>query len=405
RLYGSAAGAQPARCLKALRSFLDIYGERAAPRLFSAPGRAEIGGNHTDHQGGRVLAAAVTLDILAVVAPSRDGLVRIKSDGYPMLKVHTRELAPKKHERGGSHALVRGVADGLRRAGFRLGGFDAFMTSEVPKGSGLSSSAAFGVLVGSIFSGLYNGGAIPPLALAQAARHAENRYFGKPSGLMDQLAAAEGGFTFIDFADAARPRVRRIERTLRPLGWTLCIVAPGGGHARLTHEYAAIPADMDAVAAQFKKPHLSSVREEDFYQALGSLRGRVGDRALLRAMHFFSENARVPAMAEALEAGDMPRLAALLNASGESSFKRLQNIWPAAPQERSLALALALSERLLAGRGAWRVHGGGFAGTILALMPAGALPDYAAEMTRVFGEGCCYPLEVRPAGGAELLPG
>lgn len=401
-LYGERAVRCTARCIAAAHAFEAAFGPREALRIFSAPGRSEIGGNHTDHQRGRVLAAAVSLDMLAVVSENRDGVIRMKSDGYPMLKVNIRELSPRKHERGSSHALVRGVADGLRRAGFRVGGFDAFVVSDVPKGSGLSSSAAYGILVGSILSGLYNQDAIPPLQRALAAKHAENLYFGKPSGLMDQLACAEGGFVEIDFLDPVQPLVNRIGCDPAALGWAVCIVSPGGSHARLTQEYAAIPAEMNAVAAQFGKTCLREVDEAAFYDALGTLRGRVPDRALLRAMHFFSENARVPEMTAALKQADMPRLAALLRASGESSQLLLENVCPAEPVERSLALALALSKRLLGEHGAWRVHGGGFAGTMLAFMPAGMVEAYRAEMERAFGAGCCYGLEIRALGGTEL---
>lgn len=404
QLYGRRAPAAAARCLAAVRSFESVFGPRESCRLFSAPGRSEIAGNHTDHQNGQVLAAAVTLDILAVVSPNADGVIRMKSPAYPLLKVNVHELSPRKNERASSHALVRGVAGGLKRAGFHVGGFDAFVVSDVPKGAGLSSSAAYSVLIGSILSGLYNKGAIPPLTLALAARYAENRYFGKPSGLMDQLACAEGGFTRIDFARPEQPQVAHIDCDIHALGYSFCIVSPGGSHAKLTPEYAAIPAEMRSVAACFDKQQLSEVNEGAFYDALGSLRGRVSDRAILRAMHFFAENARVPQIARALEDRDMPRVVALLRASGESSEQLLQNVCPASPKERSLALALALSGRLLDGRGAWRVHGGGFAGTMLACMPSGDIPAYVAEMERAFSQGCCYLPEIRPAGGTEILP-
>lgn len=402
-LYGSRAPAQDARALAAVRSFESVFGPCENCRLFSAPGRSEIAGNHTDHQNGQVAAAAVTLDILAVVSPNRDGVIRMKSPDYPLLKVNVHELPPRKNERASSHALVRGVASALKRAGYAIGGFDAFVVSDVPKGAGLSSSAAYSVLIGSILSGLYNGGKIPPLALALAAKYAENRYFGKPSGLMDQLACAEGGFIRIDFKKPDQPLVEHIDCDLGALGYSFCIVSPGGSHAKLTQEYAAIPTEMRSVAACFGKRLLSEVDEAAFYEALGTLRGRVSDRAILRALHFFEENARVPKIAQALKDKDMPLAIALLRASGESSEQLLQNVCPARPQERSLALALALSKRLLDGRGAWRVHGGGFAGTMLACMPSGDIPAYVAEMERVFLKGCCYLLELRTAGGTEIL--
>ncbi len=371
-------------------------------RVFSAPGRSEIAGNHTDHQHGRVLAASTSLDIVAAVSPVAENGITIKSAGFAPFRVDLSCLTPVPEEKGCSASLVRGVASALLKRGYRVGGFCATLQSNVPRGSGLSSSAAFSVLVGAILSGLYNEGRVQPSELAAAGQIAENEFFGKPSGLLDQLASATGGFAALDFADPARPLVTRIPLDVGALGYGLVIVNPGGSHAGLTDEYAAIPAEMHTVAAYFGKQYLREVEQGAFYDALPKLRACCTDRAILRAMHFFDEDARVADMISALQAGDMRRFAFHMRASGESSFMLLQNVCPTAAKERSLALALALTARILDESCAWRVHGGGFAGTILALMPDARQADYCAEMARVFGKDCCYPLRIRPCGGVEL---
>ncbi len=402
-LYGrDKTDGQRARYGAVLDEFRRTFGERDGCALFSAPGRSEIGGNHTDHQLGRVLAAAVTLDMIAAVAPRGDDTVCIRSEGYEPLRLSLGRLEPDERERGTSAALVRGIAAWLRRAGHTVGGFDAVIASGVPAGSGLSSSAAFGVLIGTILSGLCNGGAVPPAELALASKHAENRYFGKPSGLMDQLACAVGGMAAIDFIDPERPKIERVECDLRLLGYEIAVVNAGGSHAGLTAEYATIPAEMGAVARLFGKTVLREVDEREFYDSLGALRGKVPDRALLRAMHFFAENERVGRLVAAFRARDGAAVLKLINESGRSSALLLQNVCPADERERSVSLALALSERLLGGDGAWRVHGGGFAGTIQAFVPIERFGEYEREMERVFGTGCCYRLSVRPAGGVQI---
>lgn len=402
RLYKRESAAQPARYSAALSSFTKAFGARGNLRLFSAPGRSEISGNHTDHQQGCVLAAAVTLDIVAAVSERADDRICLHSAGYAPLTLSVRDLQKHKQERNTSLALVRGIANYLVTHGYRVGGFDAYITSGVPKGSGLSSSAAYSVLIATIFSCLFNGARITPTEQALAAQYAENEYFGKPCGLMDQLACATGGFVAIDFAEPARPVVERVDCDLEAMGYAVCIVNAGGSHAGLTAEYAAIPAEMKSVAAVFGKPHLRQVDEAAFYEALPMLRGRVSDRAILRSMHFFDENVRVGQQAAALKRGDMESFRRLMLDSGDSSFRLLQNVCPADAAERSVALALALTERQLAGRGAWRIHGGGFAGTILALVPLELADAYAVEMERVFGAGCCYRLSIRPVGGVEI---
>ncbi len=402
RLYGADARRQPARYAALSDSFFEAFGMREEVRLLSAPGRSEIGGNHTDHQHGCVLAAAVTLDVIAAVAPRADGRICIRSAGYPPILLNTEDLAPRRRENNTSIALVRGIAARLAQLGYRIGGFDACVDSDVPKGSGLSSSAAYSILIATIFSYLYNNGRVPAVEQALASRYAENVYFGKPSGLMDQLASASGGFVAIDFADAEHPVIERIDCDIESLGYSVCIVNAGGSHADLTPEYAAVPQEMGEVAARFQKSCLREVDETAFFTSLGGLRGKVSDRALLRAIHFFEENARVPLQAAALRAGDMDAFRQLMLASGRSSFMQLQNACPTNAAERSVALALALSARLLQNNGAWRIHGGGFAGTIQALVPLAQVEAYGAEMERVFGGGCCYRLAIRPAGGTEI---
>ncbi len=401
-LYGRDADGQRARYLAALNAFCHAFGAREDAAFFSAPGRSEIGGNHTDHQRGRVLAATVTLDMIAVAAPRTDGRICIRSAGYSPIKVSLERLAPLARERGSSAAFVRGVAAKLHQTGYLIGGFDAFVASNVPKGSGLSSSAAYGILMATLFSELYNGGGIPPVTQALAAKHAENVHFGKPSGLLDQLACAEGGFVAMDFRDPDAPLVERVECDLFSLGYEICIVNAGGSHSGLTQEYASVPQEMHKVAAVFGKTCLREVDESAFYEALPMLREKTSDRAILRSIHFFAEDARVVKLVAALKEKDMPRFAALMNESGTSSFEYLQNVCANDPKERSVALALALSERLLRGDGAWRVHGGGFAGTIQALVPNEKVEGYILEMERVFGKGCCYRLSVRPVGGVRL---
>lgn len=374
----------------------------AEAALFSAPGRTEIIGNHTDHQGGRVLAATVSLDMAAAARPRTDGVVRILSDGYAPLTLSIAERDPVPSERNTSAALVRGISAYLAAHGYAVGGFDALIRSDVPEGSGLSSSAAYGILIGTIFTGFSKNTAVSPLTLALAAKHAENRYFGKPSGLMDQLACATGGFVGIDFHDPDLPHIKRVDCDPEALGYAVCIVNAGGNHANLTDEYGKIPGEMRQAAEYFGKDVLSEVEPSVFYDAIPAMRGAVSDRAILRSMHFFSENARVLDALEALECGDMHRFLMMISASGRSSMELLQNICPPDPSERSVALALAVSEQFLNGRGAARIHGGGFAGTIQAWVPLTDLDAYRAEMERIFGAGVCYRLRIRNAGGMKL---
>lgn len=402
-LYKSSWSRQTGRYVSLIERKVKEVGEGEGIGLFSAPGRSEIGGNHTDHQQGCVLAAAVTMDIAAAVSPTEHSVIRVLSQGYPLCTVDIARLEPVEGEKNTSAALIRGVAAGFAKRGYRVGGFDAVMESCVPKGSGLSSSAAYEVIIGTILNHLYNDVSVDPLEIARIGQYAENEFFGKPCGLMDQTASSVGGFAAIDFASPAAPVVRRIGCDLTQKGYTICIVNAGGSHAGLTPEYAAIPAEMRSVAACFGKECLREVPPEEFLTRLGELRGRVSDRALLRAIHFFDDNDRAQLEALALEKDDINGFLSLVMSSGASSQTALQNIYPPGDvSERSVSLALEISRILLSGIGAWRVHGGGFAGTIQAFVPNSMVEEYSSRMEGIFGKGCCYLLDVRPVGGYML---
>ncbi len=360
----------------------------------AVPGRTELAGNHTDHQGGRVLAAAVDLYIRAEAETTEDSAVILRSDGFGELRIDLGALDPAASEPGTAEALARGTFEYLKRQGYALGGFRADIVSQVPAGAGLSSSAAFGVLVGKLASALFNGGEIPPLTLALAAQYGENAHFGKPCGLMDECACALGGVSFLDFRDPI-PRVETIESALFAPEWRLCIAATGGSHRDLTAEYAAIPAEMKAVAAFFGKGRLRDVSEGDFLAALPEARRVCGDRAVLRALHYFEEDRRVPEMAEALRKGDAEAYLRLMDASGRSSAENLQNSFALSDWENQpIPLALALCRRALAGNGAARVHGGGFGGMVQVLARAERLPALRETLEPVFGRGCLRELRV-----------
>ena len=368
--------------------------------VFCAPGRVEIGGNHTDHQRGCVLAAAVNLETRCVAAANGTDLVRIASDGFGETVLDLTDLAQRRDENGTTAALIRGVAAWFNSKGHPIGGFDGRVSSEVPVGMGLSSSAAFEVLIGNVFKGLFDAH-VSELDVALAGQFAENIYFGKPCGLMDQAASSFGGLTMIDFFDPQNPGVTPVSADLD--GYVLCVVATGGSHADLTGDYAAIPGEMRAIAACFGKEDLRAVDSDEFYSSVGALRS-AGDRAVLRAMHFFEENKRVAQQAEALNAGDMPEFLKLVTDSGRSSLAYLQNAYSNAnPSKQGLTLALALCERFLRGDGAYRVHGGGFAGTVLAFVPDCLQEFFSKRMSDVFGAGCCHFLQVNRDGGREIL--
>lgn len=377
---------------------------KAGACFFSASGRTEVGGNHTDHNHGRVLAAAINLDTIAVASPAPDGLVTIHSAGYPEpFIVDLRNLAPHPDEQGGSNSLIRGVAARLADDGYRVGGFRACVTSDVAVGSGLSSSAAFEVLVGTILNHFYNGGRIKPQEIALAGRHAENKFFGKPSGLMDQMTSAVGGFVTIDFADPSHPIVKQVNFDLSAGGTSLVVTNTGGSHADLTPEYAAVQREMQAVARALGSETLRDVNVQHLWEKVGELRGSLGDRAFLRALHFFGDNERVVHQVAALESGDVERFLALVNESGRSSWMLLQNCYVGGSTEQGVTLGLALSESILRGRGAWRVHGGGFAGTILAFVPSDLLGTYTDRMDALFGSGAAHVLRLRQSGATRVV--
>ena len=402
---GAALAAARERAARVTEAFMESFGN-AAPRaaLFSGPGRTEIGGNHTDHQHGHVLCGSVDLDILACAAVNGTNTVRVISEGYPVVEVALDELSPRAAEKNTSAALVRGVAARLTELGHALSGFDAYAVSDVLSGSGLSSSAAYEVLVGTIFNHFFCGSALDAVAVAKAGQYAENVYFGKPCGLMDQMGSAVGGAVAIDFADPSDPAVERVDYDFSRSGHALCIIDTGSCHADLTDDYALIPKEMGAVAAYFGRNFLRDISETDFRAALPELRAKCGDRAVLRAMHFFAEDVRAAEEARALKDGEFDRFLALVNASGQSSELLLQNIWsPAAPGEQAVSVALAVGRELLGDSGAIRVHGGGFAGTVQAFVPDALTDHFKCGMEAVFGAGKCHILHIRPRGGCVVL--
>jgi galactokinase len=401
-MYSSLDSAKN-RYLKATNEFEKLYGDSEEIRLFSAPGRTEVGGNHTDHQHGRVLAGSVDLDVIAVVAQNDDNIIRIKSEGYDMDVVDLNNLEPSKDEEGKASALIRGMAAFVKDSGFEIGGFNAYTTSNVLKGSGLSSSAAFEVLVGVILSYMFNDGKIDPVEIAKLAQKAENVYFGKPCGLMDQMASSVGGFTAIDFADPKNPIIEKIEFDLSAHNHSLCIVNTGGNHVDLTGDYAAITEEMRAVANMLDESFLRDIDENEFFSKLSVIREECGDRAVIRAMHFLSDNALVLDEKSALLENRFDDFLSMIKKSGNSSFRYLQNVFSvSAPKEQGLSLALALTERFLGDKGGFRVHGGGFAGTIQAFVPNDMLDAYKTLIESVFGEDNCYVLNIRPVGGYAL---
>ena len=399
---GEALEAVRARAVEAVKRYQTLFsaGDDAQAALFSSPGRTELGGNHTDHQHGCVLAASVNMDMLAVAAPNGTALVRIHSEGYPVLTVDLSSLSPAEDERETSAALVRGVAARMAELGQSPAGFDAYVCSSVPAGSGLSSSAAYEVLVGTIFNVLFCNQVFTPVQVAQIGQYAENVFFGKPCGLMDETASAVGGVVSIDFQDPAAPAVRKVNFDFSATGHTLCIINSGADHADLTNAYAAITSEMKSVAACFGKAVLRDVDEAAFRATIPELRKALGDRAVLRAIHFFAENRRAVQEAQALERGDFAAFLALVRASGLSSSLYLQNTFaPSDPRQQAIPLVLWAAEEVLQGTGAVRVHGGGFAGTVQAFVPNDRLPDFLAAMERLLGPGMCHMLSIRPEGG------
>ncbi|MBQ8411961.1 MAG: galactokinase [Ruminiclostridium sp.] len=396
--------AQKARYEKAIKNYKEYFASEGENiRLFSAPGRTEVGGNHTDHNCGKVLAAGVDMDIIAVAEPIDEPFAIIKSEGFDECRISIDELAVVESEKNTTPALIRGVAKGLKDRGFKLGGFKAYATSNVLKGSGLSSSAAFEVLVGTIFSYLYNGGKIDPVKIAQISQYAENVFFGKPSGLMDQMACSVGGFVAIDFKDVESPIIENVNVDFDAFGHALCIIDTKGDHADLTPDYAAIPSEMKAIAEHFSVPVLRQLCKHDILLNINILRAKFGDRAVLRALHFFDENKRVEKLVNALKRNDFQAFLDSINESGNSSYKYLQNVYSSAHvEQQGLGIGLNIAEFALTRKGASRVHGGGFAGTIQAFVPFELLKEFKMELEKVFGSGSCHVLKIRPVGGCEV---
>ncbi len=398
-----AAKAQAARYISLAKDFEEIFGNRENIRFFSAPGRTEVGGNHTDHNHGRVLAAGINLDAVAIASKNSENIVRVKSRGYKMDTVDLSDLAVNVGDAGHSNALVRGMCDGFVKRGYKIGGFDACTVSNVLSGSGLSSSAAFEVLVGTCINYLYNDGKVDAVTIAQIAQYAENVHFGKPCGLMDQMASSVGGFITIDFKDPQNPLIEKVDYDFAACGHSLCIVDTKGNHSDLTDEYADIRTEMESVASYFGKSVLRDTDEEEFYKNIPEIRKQFGDRAVLRAIHFFCDNKRVVSEVEALRVGNFDEFKRLICESGASSYMYNQNVYSVKkPSEQPLALGLALSEQVLKGKGAYRVHGGGFAGTIQAFVPNDMLSVYKNTVESVFGKDSCYVLLIRPLGGTEV---
>ena len=379
--------------------------ESAPERYFSAPGRTEIGGNHTDHQRGRVLAGAVNLDTVAAVRINGTNTIRIQSKGYPISVVDLSNLEPVAEEINTTPALIRGVAARFVQMGCEVKGFDAYCESTVLPGSGLSSSAAFEVLIGTIVNHLFFGGKVSQPEIAMIGQYAENVFFGKPCGLMDQTASAVGNLVTIDFFDKDNPVIEPVDFDFASCGHALCIIDSGADHADLTDEYAAVPGEIKAVAAFFGKEVLTQIDEAEFYANIPALRKACGDRAVMRAIHFYQENARVPQQVAALRSGDFDKFLSLVKQSGYSSYMYLQNVIPAGyKQHQDVAVALALCEHYLAGRGAYRVHGGGFAGTVQAFVPYDILDAFVAGLDGALGQGACHVLNIRPQGGVPAVP-
>ena len=394
---------QKERYIAAIEKFISLYGDKEV-EVFSAPGRSEVSGNHTAHQHGEVLATAINLDIIAITAP-RDGVVKVLSDDYDLKAVALDDLEKKAEEEGTSEGLIRGTLARFKELGLHIGGFEAYMTSEVLLGSGLSSSAAFEVMIGTVLSGLYNDMTVSPVLIAQIGQYTENVYFGKPCGLMDQCASSVGALIHIDFKDNDHPVVEKVDVDFSSFHHSLCIVDVHASHADLTDDYAAIPTEMKEVAHFFGKEFLREVDEKEFFDHLADVRAAVkNDREILRAIHFFKENARVPQIVEALNNDNFDLFKKLIKESGNSSYKFLQNVYADFDyKHQAVSAGLALSEIVLGDHGVSRVHGGGFAGTIQAFVENDFVPEYKKEIEKLFGEGSCHVLKVRKLGGCKVV--
>ncbi|MBP3494580.1 MAG: galactokinase [Clostridia bacterium] len=406
RIYGEEnQSEQRQRYLDALNEFKNIYGEREIS-IFSVPGRSELSGNHTDHNHGKVMAGSINLDIIAIASKTDDGVIKIKSAGFPEDVVDTNAYTtPNEKDFFKSSALIAGMSKAFTNAGNNTGGYVAYTTSNVFKGSGLSSSAAFEVMVGNILNYFYNNGEVENTEIAKMAQYSENVFFGKPCGLMDQMACAVGGFVYIDFEDTKSPVIEKIPFDLSGAGYALCIVNTGGNHADLNDDYASVPKEMKSVANYFGKEYLRQLDKDTVLSSVEKLREVVGDRAILRAIHFFNENERVTTQRDALKNGDIKKFLEYVIKSGQSSFMYLQNVFTTKNvSEQGLSLALAITESTIGGRGsAFRVHGGGFAGTIQAFVPFDLVEEYKNKIDSAFGKGACHVLRIRPDGAIKVL--
>ena len=403
-LYGEHKDIRRERIIALCNKFESLYG-RCDCSVFSVPGRSELSGNHTDHNRGRVIATSIDLDIIAAAARRDDGIIRLYSEGFSEDTVDTNTYTePKTEDYGTSRALIAGMCAGFVQKGYNIGGFDAYTVSNVLQGSGLSSSAAFEVMVGNILNHLYNDGKIDNVEVAKIAQFSENNFFGKPCGLMDQMACAVGGIVAIDFADVKEPVIDKIDFDLSAAGYRLCIVDTGGSHADLTDEYAAIPAEMKAVAECFGKTCLRETDEKEFLKSIPELREKLGDRAVLRALHFFAENRRVLEQTDALRCADIRRFFDGIIQSGRSSIAYLENAYSVKDVKcQGVTLAVCLCERFLKGQGAFRLHGGGFAGTVQAFVPASRCEEFREYIEKVFAEGSCYILRIRREGAIKII--
>lgn len=392
------------RYIRAIDRFTELFPSEKEIEIYSAPGRSEVCGNHTDHQNGMVLATSINLDAIAIVAKAEEPVIRLVSGDFPMEEVDVADLSMKEEEQSTTTALIRGVAAGMKERGHQVGGFTAYITSDVLMGAGMSSSAAFESLIGTILSGLYNDMKVSSIEIAQIGQYAENIYFGKPCGLMDQMACSVGGMIFIDFKEKEHPEVRRVHTDFEKAGLSLCIVDTKGSHADLTPDYAAVPAEMNQVAQALGREHLREVPRETFFKELPKLWKETSGRAVLRAIHFYEEEERVLRGVKSLEESDYPGFLSVIKASGDSSAKYLQNIYsPKDVVSQNVTVALAVSESILGENGVCRVHGGGFAGTIQAFVKNEAVAAYKEQLEAIYGDDSCHVLKVRLQGGIRVL--
>lgn len=392
------------RFLNLLETFGQTFGFERTVELFSAPGRTEIGGNHTDHQLGNVMAGSVNLDVIAVASKNNDGITRVKSEGYPMDTVVVSEVQPLESEKNTSASLIRGINEYYISNGFSVGGFDCCTTSNVLKGSGLSSSAGFEVLIGNIVNSFYANNSVTAEKIAIIGQYAENKFFGKPCGLMDQMASSVGGIISIDFYDKDSPKVTPINFDFSKTGYSLCIIDSGADHSNLTDEYANITKEMKMVSNAMGEEYLSRVNKSDFYNSIQELRKTCPDRAILRAIHFFNDNERVSKEVESLQNSNLEEFFNLVKTSGRSSYEYLQNVYPSGiVNNQSVALVLALCEEYLNGKGAFRVHGGGFAGTVQAFVPTNMVIQFKTNIEKSIGKDMCHILNIRSVGGLKLF--